>query len=48
VATGSLTPRRQDFALVGEVAEERALGQPRPRRDFGDRRLFEAALLEQL
>jgi hypothetical protein len=38
----------QNLALVGEVAEERPLGQPRALRDLGDRGLREAALAVEL
>ena len=38
----------QDLALVGEMPEERPLGQPRARGDLGDGRLLEAALAVEL
>jgi hypothetical protein len=34
--------REQDFALIGEVPKECALGESRPIRDLGDGRLLES------
>ena len=40
--------REQHLALVGEVPEERSLGQPGPLGDLGDRGLLEPALAVEL
>jgi len=44
----ALGPREQHLALVGEVAEERALREPRALGDFDHCRLLEPALAEEL
>jgi hypothetical protein len=44
----SLRPRKEDFAFIGEVTKERALGQPGTFRDVRDSGLIEATFAVEL